>query len=277
MAGVPALSSTAQMLAALGAARRVTFSAYVLGYGPVARALEHAASRGADVTVRLEGRFPHERDGIGARNRAECRRLRAAGANARLVRTGPPLHLKAAVCDRTVYLDDANWKQSGDSVLRYASPAARAVAQAILGRPAGRCGSLELDKDRALAAEAALIRSARRGDRVEVESEYFNVSRVSGAIRDAAKRGAICRVLVCHAPQTRIDALRALGVTVRKSASTEKLAVVNGARAWCGSANASSSYAAFDSVDWGARLDEPHIVRALDRRFDRAWNAASPL
>jgi phosphatidylserine/phosphatidylglycerophosphate/cardiolipin synthase-like enzyme len=281
------LSSTAEMLRDLATARNVFFSAYILRPGPVEDALIKAAhERGTHVHVRLPAAHFHGNSEMALDDRRAIARLQAAGADAALTHTPPGepgTHLKAAVCDGVAFLDDRNWLRAGDTVLKDDNARhARAVRGAILSGQHGTCGPLVLDKDTALRDEAQLVRSAGRGDRVDVEAESIHRSYLSKALRAAVQRGAKCRLLIeareCDpATLAAAQSLAAAGIQVRAVESDEKFAVVDRKRAWCGSANATASFGKWDGIDWGVRTDAPPIVRQLQAHFNAYWSSAVPL
>lgn len=271
------------MLAALGTARRIDFSAYVLWRGPVERALEGAAARGAEVHVRLEARLFHPSAKMRADNVYALRRLRALGADAKAVdRTdaaGPALHLKAAVCDGAAYLDDCNWN-AGDAVIRDAD--ARDVAAlrvAALHQPAVSLPGLALNKADALDQEARTLENTHAA-RVDVETEAINKGAVATALRDLAKRGVHCRLLLssqCIEDYHQTAALlQKAGVEVRVVEKSEKFAVAGGS-AWIGSADATSAYRDGDRIDWGISTRDSSVAGALQNRFTSNWRKGRPL
>lgn len=257
------LSSTPQMLAALSHAREIVAEAYTV-HGPVLHALEEAARRGAHVVVRLEGRpygEPSER--LARENARVVAQLRAAGADAQL---DHPLHAKAIDVDSTLYLDEKNWGMR-DLVLCDEDPLDRASIPAI--------------KHAALAAEARLLRGARAGDGIIVESESFGCcNAVYSALEALGRAGASPRLLVCanelHGNDRErkvLDRLVRAGVRVRVCSDSDKLAVA-GDRAWCGSANATVAFGASDMPDWGVCTGDDAIVSAARARLEAQWGAA---
>ena len=279
------LSSRGELLGALARARRVELAAYTLGPNRLLGALEAAAERGATVRVNLEG-APYARDparaaAFRARNAALAAQLRLHGVRVRLsAARGAPLHLKAAVVDSALFLDDRNWPEGGpDTILRTTAPRDVAAARAAISGRTPRDADLALRKDRALAAEARTIAHVR-GGRVDCESESFSASPVSRALLAAARRGVHVRVLVAarelHGKGARrelvaLHALRAAGAEVRATRSDEKFCVA-GAAAWLGSANASGGEP--HAVEWGACTRRAATVSALATRFEAAWRAA---
>jgi phosphatidylserine/phosphatidylglycerophosphate/cardiolipin synthase-like enzyme len=284
---VAALSSRAAFISALASARRVDLAAYALTGSGLVAALGAAAERGATVRVSLEA-APYARDpkraaALREQNAASARALRERGVAVRLSHDADaPLHLKAAVVDRALFLDDRNWPASGpDTILR--TTAKRDVAAArevIAGRPAPPA-PLALRKDRALAAEARVI-GATRGDRIDCESESFSASVVSRALVAAARTGKHVRVLVAEREVraggrrelAALRALRAAGAEVRTVPSDEKLCITADG-AWAGSANASGG--APHTVDWGLSTHRTSLVAALEARFESSWRAGAPV
>ncbi|HEY6326902.1 MAG TPA: hypothetical protein VIW73_10375 [Candidatus Cybelea sp.] len=260
------LSSATELFAAVARAKAIDLHAYTL-HGPVLRALEDAASRGARVGVELEG-SPHD-DPCGRlarENRRIAAELRAAGVDARL---GDGVHAKSIVADGTLFLDDRNWNAS-DIVLRDDDPADAA--------------SIPTLKHEALAAEAGLLRSARRDDGVIVASGSFGCcNSVYSALDALAQRGAAPRLVVGerelrgNAREREIlGALVRDGVRVRAGRDTDKLAL-DGGRAWIGSANATVAFDRADLPDWGLCSSDPAIVAAVRDRVESEWTRAKPL
>lgn len=283
------LSSTAELVAALQRAREVTLTAYTLPQGAVLDALASAAQRGAHVRVRLEGDIYKDDGTVGAENAGALQRLKRAGADAQLVHLtadapDPMLHLKGAVVDRSVFLDDRNWPDDGgDTILRddFSSDAAmvRDAASGVEDRPTS---FFSVRKRDALASEARLIKEAHPGDDVIAESESFGASnRVYTALDEAAKRGARVRVLVADRElqesaneETAIDRLVRDGAEVRVCTADEKFAVVRNTRGWVGSANATAAFNHPDQLDWGLRTDDTAILSHARAVFESRWSSA---
>lgn len=276
-----------QVVAAIRSAQSVLLTAYALRPGRVLDSLEGAARDGARVTVRLEGRPYGDSAGeLIADNRRAVKALRRLGADAKLVdtnsRSGPSLHMKAAVCDGVAYLDDRNWPDGGDTIVRddFRTDVA-AIEAASLRKPPVRSKEFWTDKAQALAAERRLLDSATHAKRVDVESESFGSgSGTYGALKRLARSGVPCRLIVAlrdlNARSERaLDSLAQAGVAVRVSSSDEKMAIVDGTRAWIGSANSTSSYVNGDQIDWGLRTDAPDVLKHLRRRFQTTWSAAA--
>lgn len=285
-----ALSSTADLVAAIRTARSVSLLSYTLPRGRVLDALRQAAAGGATVRVRLEGYVYKDDGSIGSANRAAVAMLRRAGADASLVHAkqdalDPMLHAKAAVVDGALFLDDRNWPDDGaDTILRddFARDAAM-VRDAVRGREDPPNPFFAITKRGALASEARLLASAGRGDDVIVESESFGTgNRVCAQIDRLALAGAHVRLLVsardlrgAAKEAATLDRLTRDGVEVRVTDSDEKLAVVNGKRGWIGSANATVAFDHPDQLDWGARTDAAEVLAHLGRVFDERWTSVS--
>ncbi|HET9394323.1 MAG TPA: phospholipase D-like domain-containing protein [Candidatus Rubrimentiphilum sp.] len=283
------LISEKQVVAAIRGARSVLLTAYALRPGRVLENLEDAARRGASVRVRLEGRPYGDTAGhLIADNRRAVKALRRLGADAKLVdtnaRNGPALHMKAAVCDGVAYLDDRNWPDGGDTIVRddFRTDIA-AIEAAALRQPSVRSEEFWTSKAQALAAERRLLASAAHAKRVDVESESFGSGGGAyGELKRLAQSGVPCRLIVAQRDlnaksERALASLAQAGVAVRVSSSDEKMAIVDGARAWIGSANATSSYVNGDQIDWGLRTDAPDVLAHLRRRFQSTWNTATPL
>lgn len=282
------LSSTGELLGALRRAHDIALTAYTLPSGRVLDGLVAAARGGARVRVRLEGEIYKDNGSIGMANDAAIRALRAAGADARLVHASahsrePMLHAKTALVDGALFLDDRNWADDGqETMLRDDFAAdARIVEDAVDGREDRATPFFSIAKRPSLASEARLLNEARSGDEVVIESESFGAgNRVYTALQAAAQRGAHVRLLVStrdargNTGEARaLDRLRAEGVTVRTCDADEKFAVVAGARGWIGSTNASAAFDHPDQLDWGARTDEPGILRHLRDAFEARWRS----
>jgi len=54
------------------------------------------------------------------------------------------------------------------------------------------------------------------------------------------------------------------------------MALVDGTRAWIGSANSTSAHYNGDQIEWGLRTDAPDVLRHYSRRFQTTWNKATP-
>lgn len=286
------LSSTAELLSTLDRARDVSLIAYTLPPGRVLDGLTAAAKAGAHVRVRLEGYIYKDDGDASAANTAAIARLRAAGADAALVHAGAHapggmLHCKAALVDGTLFLDDRNWPDDGaDTIIRddFASDV-QIVDDAVTGREDRPTPFFAVAKREALASEARLLNEAHQDNDVIVESESFGANnRVYTALDKLGREGAHVRLLVSardmHGNANEQGALKKLsrdGVSVRVVDADEKLAVVNGARGWLGSANATVAFDHPDQLDWGARTDAPSILAHLRATFDARWQNAAPL
>jgi len=274
-------------LLALESARTVDLTASLLARGKkgVLAALETAAERGARVRVRLESE-PYDPSGSGARARANASmvaEMREHGVDAGLAQGDPaaPLHLKAAIVDGRLFLDDRNWLADGrDTIVttRDAGDAAavRAAMRGERGKPAG----IAIRKREALALEADTIRRSGSGE-VAVESESFGSGVVADALLERAKAGEAVRLLVSsrdiHGEREArvLERLRAAGAQVRvESGGRDEKLCVAGERAWVGSANATTGFP--DTVDWGARTGSASMVGVLRSTFERNWAAARP-
>ncbi|HET9095100.1 MAG TPA: phospholipase D-like domain-containing protein [Candidatus Baltobacteraceae bacterium] len=282
-------ASASDVLCAIEHAHTVLLSAYVLRPGQLLDALEGAARRGARVTVRLEGRpyagsDQNEASRLAAQNLDAVAALGAAGGDAAMVDTsnadGPPLHLKAAVCDGVAYLDDRNWPDDGaDTILRDGFPRdVAAIEGALLRTQAPPVKWFWSNKAQALAGETRLLYSARHARQVDVESESFGRDGAYAALKALTAAGVHCRLLVARRDvnpksQQALEELERDGVHVRTGDFDEKMAIVDGARAWTGSANATYGYP--DQLDWGVRTDSPEVVRVLESHFNAHWNESS--
>lgn len=270
--GLRIISGTS-FLRAIKRARTLELTASLLerGNGAVFTALEAAAQRGARVRVRLEA-DPYDPRGSGGKARANAAavtELRACGVDAALVASGPaaPLHLKAAIVDGRLFLDDRNWLADGRDVIAAIGGVADAAHIAVR-------------KGEATAMEADVIARAGRGA-IAAESESFGSGVVARALVERAKAGAAVRLLISSsdfrgAPEARVLArLCASGAQVRveSGGSSGKLCVA-GACAWVGSANATAGFP--DTIDWGARTRAASAVNTLRARFERNWQAARP-
>lgn len=282
-------ASGPQVVRAIERGRSILFSAYVLRPGVLLGALEGAARRGAHVTVRLEGRpyagaDTQEAARLAAQNRQAVAGLRAAGADAALADAGDgdgaPLHLKAAVCDGVAYLDDRNWPDDGaDTIVRDNFPSdIAAIDGALLRADTPATKWFWTAKAQALAGETRLLYSAYRARQVDVESESFGREGAYGALKALAADGVHCRLLVARRDvnpksQQALQELERDGVQVRAGDFDEKMAMVDGARAWVGSANATWGYP--KQLDWGMRTDSANVVRTLESHFNAHWNESS--
>jgi phosphatidylserine/phosphatidylglycerophosphate/cardiolipin synthase-like enzyme len=277
---VISLSSGDAARSAIERAATVTFAAYGLWPGRMKDALLDAARCGARVTVRLNGHFNKPAYGMPQDNREAVRELRSANADARLVCLGKryaAFHLKALVCDGVAYLDDSNWRNSGDTIVRDDNPRdVRAIRAAASGRRIPSASNVQLDKTCALRAERALLLA--RGTRsADVETESIGTGGVYGALKTLAARHIAVRVLISSQEKNDRPAvlLKKAGADVRVTRDTEKFAVVNGTRAWIGSANATWSPVA--QPDWSTDIYGKAAVKELERRFEERWRTARPL
>jgi phosphatidylserine/phosphatidylglycerophosphate/cardiolipin synthase-like enzyme len=286
------LSSTPELLSSLKGARDVSLIAYTLPAGRVLDGLTAAAKAGAQVRVRLEGYIYKDDGSVTVANAAAIAQLRAAGANAQLVHPqqnapDPMLHCKAALVDGALFLDDRNWPGDGaDTIVRDDFPRdAQIVDDAVAGKEDSPTPYFAVGKRESLASEARLLHEAHRGDDVIVESESFGANNgVYRAIDALGLQGAHVRLLVStrdmHGNANEQGALKKLaadGVGVRVVDADEKLAVVDGARGWIGSANATVAFDHPDQLDWGARTDALPILAHLRQTFEERWQSAQPL
>ena len=256
------LTSTAALLDAMASAKEIALEAYTL-HGPVLRAAEEAAQRGAHVVVRLAGQPYADRERrLAGENARLVGQLRAAGAQAEL-QVG--LHSKDIVVDGTLYLDGKNW-HGDDLVLRDNDATG---------------GELAATKYDALEDEERLLRTARATDGVIVESESFGCCNgVYSALRALGQSGAGPRLLVSERElrgnqreRRALNELERDGVRVRVCRDSEKLAV-SGGSAWLGSANATVAFGKWNMIDWGATTSNSAITGAVRARLESAWRGA---
>lgn len=240
------------------------------------------------MTVRLEGRpFGDVHGRLRRANVMAAARLRAAGADAAIVNSPggrAQLHMKAAVIDGAAYLDDRNFNERGDTIVRDDSRRDIAALEAALaGRPWRRGQTFWTNKGDALAGEARLLQSALHARAVDVQTESFSGSNaVYTALKRAASQGVRCRLIVSPQAMTSkelraLTQLQACGVQVRASKSNEKVALVDGRKAWIGSSNATSTYYDAGQKEWALRTAARAPARELERRFAHNWHAAVPL
>lgn len=254
------LSSTDAAIASIESAKQVLVEAYTL-HGPVLRALEDAARRGARVDVELErAPFDDTKRHLAVENARIAAELRRAGANARLE---DPIHAKTISVDGTLFLDEKNWHED-DIVLRDDDAA-----------------SIPVTKRDALDREARLLYPARGCDGVIVESESFGTGNVTYlALKALGLAGAAPRLLVSERDlrgssreRAALEQLVRDGVRVRTCKDSAKLAVA-GNRAWLGSANATYAEGKWAMPDWGLCTDDAAIARTVRQRLEREWAAA---
>ncbi|HUY11668.1 MAG TPA: phospholipase D-like domain-containing protein [Candidatus Dormibacteraeota bacterium] len=281
---MPSITSTAAFLGAVQRARRIDLCAYSLAPGKVENALIAAARRGAEVSVTLAG-APSMPSGLAHANSDALARLSAAGARTHEVTSSPgTFHAKLARVDAALYLDDRNWSDSGDTILRDLSVADRRGAMALLlGAESAKVpgAQLALDKRAALAKEMHVLAGARRGEEADISTESFGFSpQVYSTLLTLARRGVRANLLVARsdvAPgslaERALQRLAQHGVLIRLGVRCEKLACI-GERAWIGSANA--TYAPPQAVDWGIELRAGALVTKLRSRFCDAWARARP-
>ena len=214
------LSSTAAVLGALARSGNVDVRAYTL-HGPVLRALEAAAGRGARVSVELEGTPYNDPKGrLAAENRRVVGELRAAGADARL---GDPLHAKVISADGAFFFDDKNWG-ARDLVVRDDDPADAAAIPML--------------KHEALGEEARLLRGARGNDGILVASESFGAAtpsmlRSTNSDAEAHRRvwssvrgnSAAMRANAARSRRWRATAFASASRTIRRSSPSPAIAL----------------------------------------------------
>ncbi len=258
------LSSTREVMTRFQSAKEIDVEAYTL-HGPIVRALQDSARRGARVVVQLDGApFDDPKGGFAKQNASVAAQLRAAGAEAIL---GHPLHAKEIEVDGTLYLDEKNWG-TDDIVLRDDN--------------AAEASSIPTTKREALAQEARLLDHAEAPDDVLVESESFGSGNAAYfALKSLGLAGEAPRLLVSERDLRNNDRERHIleslgrdGVRVRICSDSEKLAVA-GDRAWLGSANA--TYGSDDMTDWGLCTANAEIVDAVRTRLEAEWKAARKL
>ncbi len=254
------LSSTDAAIASIESAKQVRVEAYTL-HGPVLRALEDAARRGARVDVELErAPFDDAKRHLAAENARIAAELRRAGAEARLE---DPIHAKTISVDGTLFLDEKNWHE-GDIVLRDDDPA-----------------SIPMTKREALDQEAELLYHARDCDGVVVESESFGAGNATyRALKVLGLAGAAPRLLVSERDLRGSSRERAAladlirdGVRVRICRDSAKLAVA-GDRVWLGSANATYANGKWAMPDWGLCTNDAEIARTVRQRLEHEWAGA---
>ncbi|MGB8907291.1 MAG: hypothetical protein WCC84_00945 [Candidatus Cybelea sp.] len=254
------LSSTDAVVASIESAKRVLVEAYTL-HGPVLRALEDAARRGARVDVELErAPFDDAKRHLAAENMRIVAELRRAGADARLE---DPIHAKTISVDGTLFLDEKNWHED-DIVLRDDDAA-----------------SIPMTKREALDQEAQLLCRARGCDGVVVESESFGAGNATyKALKALGLAGAAPRLLVSERDlrgssreRAALEQLVRDGVRVRVCKDSAKLAVA-GNRAWLGSANATYADGKWAMPDWGLCTDDAKIASTVRQRLEREWAVA---
>lgn len=261
--------------AALGAAQSVDLAAYTLGDGDTERALVAAANHGVRVRVRLSGTVFGDADGaFAAHNAHEVQNLTSHGIDAALT-AGEATHLKAAVVDGHVFLDDRNWCGNGDLLVSSDVPEDIASATAALaGRPTlPTADGLAFAKGAALADESALLRAAS-GD-VDLQTETLGACTVTAALQAAAACGNV-RVLLTRPREALgiraakvIAQLEAHGVAIRMTSDNHKF-FVSDSLAWAGSANASGGNP--NMSDWGAPISDAASIAHLRTLFDRLWS-----
>ena len=107
-----------------------------------------------------------------------------------------PLHLKAAIVDGRLFLDDRNWLADGrDTIVTTRDVGDAAAVRAAMRGKRGKPAGIAVRKREALALEADTIRRAGSGG-VAVESESFGSGVVADALLERAKAGEAVRLLV---------------------------------------------------------------------------------
>jgi phosphatidylserine/phosphatidylglycerophosphate/cardiolipin synthase-like enzyme len=275
----PILIEVRDVVAAVGAARTITLSAYTLSpRGKMSGALLAAAARGARVSVALDG------SAFGAAARSNARTIAEFSARGiRVHLTERPLHLKAAVIDGAVFLSDRNWTsgRGHEVVIRDPYTGDRTIVErAILG-DAGSNEHLWLRKADALAAEGRLVaQRATRGVFVESESFGAGTPLFDALVARARAHDSVHLIVAAFeyrrsaSEQRTIAELVRQGVNVRLGTSGEKLAL-DGSNAWIGSANATHGLP--NQVDFGFIFHNREIAAQLRAQYEANWNAATPL
>jgi hypothetical protein len=282
------LSSTDGLLSAMRNAKSIAFTAYTLPQGRVLDGLIAAAERGVKVRVRLEGWiYKGDQD-----NLAVIKRLSSVGADAQLEHTQQKdgrrlLHMKSAIVDDALFLDDRNWPDDDrDTIVRddfrQDIAAVRAADETIVKKE----GSIfSVYKRDSLFNEAKLLWAARRGDNVIVETEAFGNGNVAyRALAAASRAGAHVRVLVSardlennSSERRAIAKLAGPNIEFRACDGDEKFAIVNGGRGWVGSSNLSGAFDHPDQIDWGLRTDDAQILAHASYAFDQRWKSSRAL
>ena len=259
MSSALTLGRTADLVAAIGDARRVDLDAFVLRNPLLLFALRRAAERGAQVHVRLGDPL----DASGRKGNVDAMTaLSSAGASVTIQPGYGPqsLHDKIACVDGVSYLDDRNFTGEQTETLL------------IDSRPSKNRHYAETKAD-ALAQEARLI-ARGRGNDVIVSSEALGEGPVVDALVARAKRGDSVRVM--YDPQTHdpgrklLEKLRQAGVMLRSSTQRHKIAVA-GSTAWIGSANASPGNAS--TREWGAVVPRS-LAEPLRDMLEYCWATA---
>ena len=298
------LSSADRLVDAIEHARDVTVLAYTLRPGRVLGAVEDAARHGARVTVRLEG-IPYRDRGssLGRINAAATRELSSLGADVKLVYATLPhrsqLHVKAALVDGALFLDDVNFTaHANETLLRDYTPSDACMVRSALHELDGARRShgagddrrspqkavtsgFAVHKSEALALEAQTLHRAHRGEKIVVETETMgNRNPVFKELDRLGRAGFRPQVLVSNRELTgnssergALQRLREDGVRIGICKRSEKFAVV-GRHAWIGSANATSLYPSPQQLDWGAKTTSVAIIAHLRARFAQYWQDA---
>lgn len=277
------LSSHDAFVTALEGAHRITLSAYALTHD-MADELSACGDHGAEVHVRLTAHLIGDASGARAAGAARVvADLRRHGVDAALASPGDSSpHVKAAMLDGVLWLDDRNFPRKGpDLVVRDDDPADACAATSWLDGSGAHSDRLTFTKHDALAQEAAAIAAAPHGE-IDVSTEDIGTGAVEVALRGRLTAGDHVRLLVdraeCTSPSARsaLALLEKAGAEIRSHKALDKLAVT-GDSAWMGSANATypDPRTAAQS-DWGLVTTQADAVVTLGQRFDEVWNAASP-
>lgn len=262
-AAMLSLSSTCDVIRKIEHATEISVEAYTL-HGPVLRAVEAAAQRGARVRVELEAHpFNDCRGALAEENERLARELRATGAIAFLA---DRIHAKEVAVDGTLFLDEKNWHEH-DLVVREDDPV--------------EASAIPMMKREALVQEAKLLGCAAASDAVIVESESFGTHNPTyDALKALGKAHASPRLLVSEKDlrgsrneRTALRELVAAGVRVRLCKDSAKLAAAGNA-AWLGSANATYAGEGFDMTDWGVRTNDAAIVKTVRATLEAEWQSA---
>lgn len=255
-----ALTSLTNLVNHINTARRVELDSFVLRNPLVLYALETAAQRGADVTVRL-GDPPQTSER--AANIAAMKALTDAGAHVTAEPDYGPgaLHAKIAIVDDDVYFDDRNFtSRQGETIL--------------VEHGAAESSQHASTKRTALDAEARLIREAK-GDDIIVSTESLGPGPVVDALISRATSGDRVRLMYNSALHDygraeTLERLRSAGVELRGSQENHKIAAV-GTAAWIGSANATAGRE--ETREWG-RTVPADVAAKLRQTLEYCWWAA---
>jgi hypothetical protein len=274
------LSSCSAFRSFVSQAKEIELSAYTLGHGATERALIAAADRGASVRVRLAGTpFGDASGELARRNEDEAAKLAKHGIDA-VVSRDSDVHLKAAVVEGHVFLDDRNWCDADDVILTSGDSSDLAATRAAItgAETHSTSDGLVFTKGEALREEAKCISGAAAP--IRLQTETLSPSIITKCLRSVAKRVSV-RILLSRTselgnPRTRaaLIALTKLGVAVRVTKANDKFCL-SGTHAWVGSANASGGD--LQMSDWGAPFDDSKSIETLRVRFDEAWSTAKSI